>query len=178
MRGPRRSRSCSSRQRPPLRRAEPPASSSPCCSPASSRAVPHRARFCILCSTSASPPHLDTAASPSCPGTQGESPPFTLLWTQPSSRGWTEPCELADGVLPAACSRHHADPPTLESWPSSRAGRLQVPLPSSPRALLCLAVVSFHCSTCVAELWFATGTHTLSTPPSSQGPAFLWPGVM
>jgi hypothetical protein len=40
---------------------------------------------------------------------------------------------------------------------------LQVLLLSSPRALLCLAVVSFLCSTCVAELRFAAGTHTLST---------------
>jgi hypothetical protein len=36
---------------------------------------PRRARFCILCSASASPPHLDTAASPPCPGAQGEPQP-------------------------------------------------------------------------------------------------------
>jgi hypothetical protein len=102
--------------------------------------------------------------------------PSTLLWTRPSSRGWTEPCELAVCLLPAACSRHHAT--SLESRPSSRAGRLQVPLPSSPRALLCHTVVSFLCSMCVAELRFAVGTHRLSTPPSSQGLAFLWPGVV
>jgi hypothetical protein len=31
--------------------------------------------------------------------------PFTLLWTRPSSRGWTEPCELAACMLPAAPHR-------------------------------------------------------------------------
>jgi hypothetical protein len=34
--------------------------------------------------------------------------------------------------------RRRADPPSLESWPSSRAGRLQVPLPTATRALLAL----------------------------------------
>jgi hypothetical protein len=55
---------------------------------------------------------------------------------------------------------------------------LQVSLLSSPRALPCLAVESFLCSTCVAELRFAAGTHTAEHAPSSQGPAFLWPGVV
>jgi hypothetical protein len=55
---------------------------------------------------------------------------------------------------------------------------LQVPLPSSPRMLLCLAVVSFLCSTCVTELRFASGTHTAEHAPSSQGLAFLRPGVV
>jgi hypothetical protein len=49
-------------------------------------------------------------------------------------------------MLLAACSRHRSDPPSLESRPSSRASRLQVPLPSSPRALPCYAVVSYLCS--------------------------------
>jgi hypothetical protein len=38
-----------------------------------------------------------------------------LLWTRPSSRGWTEPCELAVCMLPAACPRRRADPPSPES---------------------------------------------------------------
>jgi hypothetical protein len=41
---------------------------------------------------------------------------------------------LCDARCPA--SRRRADPPSLESRPSSRAGRLQVPLPTATRALL------------------------------------------
>jgi hypothetical protein len=71
--------------------------------------------------------------------------PFTLLWTRPSSRGWTEPCELAVCCpLPARA--------TAQTRRRLRAGHraepvaLQVPLPSSPRALPCLAIVSYLCS--------------------------------
>jgi hypothetical protein len=49
--------------------------------------------------------------------------PSTLLWTQPSSRGGTEPCELTVCLLPAAYSHRRADPPSSKSRPSSRAGR-------------------------------------------------------
>jgi hypothetical protein len=46
--------------------------------------------------------------------------------------------------------RRRADPPSLENRSSSRAGRLQVPLPSTLRALLCLA--SFLGSTCARRV--------------------------
>jgi hypothetical protein len=105
--------------------------------------------------------------------------PSTLLWTRPSSRGWTEPCELTACMLPAVPHRAAAQTRRrLRAGHRAEPVALQVPLPSSPRALLCLAVESFLCSTCVAELRFAAGTHTAEHAPSSQGPAFLWPGVV
>jgi hypothetical protein len=39
-------------------------------------------------------PLLITAASPPCPEREVRNP-FTLMWTRPSSRGWTEPYGLA-----------------------------------------------------------------------------------
>jgi hypothetical protein len=52
-------------------------------------------------------PRCSTAPSSlSCPGTQGEpQPPFTLLWTRPSSRGWTEPYGLAVCLMTAVLHR-------------------------------------------------------------------------
>jgi hypothetical protein len=83
--GPR-SRSCSSRRRPPLHQAEPPASSSPCCSPPRQNAKergcctrkmslrkPWTAPLCFLCSR---PFHATRfTSSPPCPGAQGEPQP-------------------------------------------------------------------------------------------------------
>jgi hypothetical protein len=40
-------------------------------------------------------PLLVTTSSPPCPEREVSTAPFTLMWTWPSSRGWTEPCELA-----------------------------------------------------------------------------------
>jgi hypothetical protein len=40
-------------------------------------------------------PLLVTTSSPPCPEREVSTAPFTLMWTRPSSRGWTEPCELA-----------------------------------------------------------------------------------
>jgi hypothetical protein len=51
---------------------------------------------------------------------------------------------LFDDRCPAP--RRRAEPPSLESRPSSRAGRLQVPLPTATRTLPCLAMVSYLCS--------------------------------
>jgi hypothetical protein len=72
---------------------------------------------------------------------------FTLLWTRPSSRGWTEPCELATCVVPAV--PHHAAAQTrrlLRAGHRAEPVVLQVPLLSLPRALPCLAMVSYLCS--------------------------------
>jgi hypothetical protein len=97
------------------------------------------------------------------------------MWTRPSSRGWTEPCELADCVLTAV--PHRAAAQTRRRLRADHRAEpvvLQVPLPSSPRALPCLAkgvvplIRRAH-----AEFRLAVDTHTLSTPPSSEGPAFL-----
>jgi hypothetical protein len=38
---------------------------------------------------------LVTTSSPPCLEREVSTEAFTLLWNQPSSRGWTEPCELA-----------------------------------------------------------------------------------
>jgi hypothetical protein len=74
------------------------------------------------------------------------NPPSTLLWTRPSSRGWTEPCELAVCMLPAVSHRATAlTRRRLRAGHRAEPVALQVPLPSSPRALPCLAVVSFLC---------------------------------
>jgi hypothetical protein len=54
-------------------------------------------------------PLLATTSSPPCPEREVSTEPFTLLWTRPSSRGWTEPCELAACVLPVA--PHRTAPP-------------------------------------------------------------------
>jgi hypothetical protein len=66
------------------------------------------------------------------PEAQGEpSTPFTLLWTRPSSRG--EKLGLAHDVVPIIWLNRTAATarlPTLVCRPSSRALRLQVPLPT------------------------------------------------
>jgi hypothetical protein len=91
-------------------------------------------------------PLLVTTSSPPCPEREVSTGPFTLLWTRPSSRGWTEPCELAVCVLPAVPHRAAA-----QTRRRLRAGHraepvvLQVLLLSSPRALPCLAIVSYLC---------------------------------
>jgi hypothetical protein len=117
-----------------------------------------------------------TAASPSCPGTRGEKPP-TMLWTRPSSRGWTEPCELAVRVLPAVPHRAAA-----QTRRRLRAGHRAEPVVCRCRCLpqrarSSLGIVLILSRRAHAEFWLAVGTHTLSTPPSSEGPAFLGPGV-
>jgi hypothetical protein len=174
VRGPR-SQSCSSRRRSPLHRAEPPASSSPCCSPASARTT--LSPVLHPPSPSASTPPRHRILGPEVSTTFPSS-----LWSLafvPSREKRAKPVVSSVPFLDRCPSpRRRAVPPSSESRPSSRVGRMQVPLPSSPRALLCLAVVSFLCSTCIAELRFSAGPHTLSTPPSSEGPAFLWPGVV
>jgi hypothetical protein len=92
-------------------------------------------------------PLLVTTSSPPCSEREVSTEPFTLMWTRPSSRGWTEPCELAVCVSPAVPHRAAA-----QTRRRLRAGHraepvvLQVPLPSSPRALPCLAIVSYPCS--------------------------------
>jgi hypothetical protein len=75
--------------------------------------------------------------------------------------------------------RRRADPPSSESWPSSRAGRFAgaATVVAARAPLPCSGVVPLF-RRALAELRFAAGTHTLSTPPLSQGPAFLWSGVV
>jgi hypothetical protein len=91
-------------------------------------------------------PLLVTTSSPPCPEREVSTEPFTLMWTRPSSRGWTEPCELAVCVVTAVPHRAAA-----QTRRRLRAGHraepvvLQVPLPSSPHALPCLAIVSYLC---------------------------------
>jgi hypothetical protein len=91
-------------------------------------------------------PLLVTTSSPPCPEREVNTKPFTLMWTRPSSRGWTEPYGLA--VCEMTAVPHRA---TAQTRRRLRAGHraepvaLQVPLPSSPRALPCLAIVSYLC---------------------------------
>jgi hypothetical protein len=93
-------------------------------------------------SSSATPPRH----SPPCPECEVRNP-FTLMWTRPSSRGWTEPCELADCVMTAVPHRAAAQTRRrLRTGHRAEPVVLQVPLPSSPRALPCLAMVSYLCS--------------------------------
>jgi hypothetical protein len=105
--------------------------------------------------------------------------PSTLLWARPSSRSWTEPCELAVCMLPAV--PHCAAAQTRRCL---RAGHRAEPVAGSCRChhrralFLALQWCRSFVSTSVAELRFAADTHTLSTPPSSEGPTFLWPGVV
>jgi hypothetical protein len=79
---------------------------------------------------------------------------------------------LCDDRCPA--SRRRADPPSLESRPSSRAGRFAgaAAVVAARAPLLCNCVVPLS-RRAHAEFRLAVGTHTLSTPPSSEGPAFL-----
>jgi hypothetical protein len=96
-------------------------------SAASSRAVPRRALFCILCSASALLPRPVTTSSPLCPGAQGEpQPPRTCCG--PGLRAEAEPSLVSSmsSVLILDCCpapRRRADPPSPESRPSSRASR-------------------------------------------------------
>jgi hypothetical protein len=90
---------------------------------------------------------LVTTSSPPCPEREVSTGPFTLLWTRPSSRGWTEPCELAVCVLTAVPHRAAAQTRRrLRAGLRAEPVILQVPLPSSPRALPCPAIVSYLCS--------------------------------
>jgi hypothetical protein len=75
--------------------------------------------------------------------------------------------------------RRRADPPSLESRPSSRAGRFTgaAAVVAARAPLPCNGVVPLF-RRAHAEFRLAVGTHTLSTPPSSEGPAFIWPGVV
>jgi hypothetical protein len=90
-------------------------------------------RFCIPCSASASLPPLVTTSSPPCQEREVRNP--LDLVVDPAF----EP-RLDRALCVARCpaSRRRADPPSLESRPSSRAGRLQVPLHTATRALLAL----------------------------------------
>jgi hypothetical protein len=88
------------------------------------RSEPRRARFCILCSASA-PLLRPVTTSPLPAGARGEHRKPLYLAVAPDLRAADafEPCELAVCLLPAGYSRHCADPSSLESQPSSRAGR-------------------------------------------------------
>jgi hypothetical protein len=102
---PPRSRSCSSRE---PHRADPPL------------LLLHPVVAHVLCPTSpgsSPPPHRCISEHE----VSTETP--TMLRTRPSSRGWTEPCELAVCLLPTACSRRRTDLPSPESRPWCRAGR-------------------------------------------------------
>jgi hypothetical protein len=71
-------------------------------------------------------------------------------------------CARCMCVACCPASRRRADLPSLESRPSSRAGRLQVPLPTATRALLA-CIVLILTRRAHAEFRLAVGTHTLST---------------
>jgi hypothetical protein len=79
---------------------------------------------------------------------------------------------MCDDRCPAP--RRRADPPSLESRSSSRAGRFAgaAAVVAARAPLLCNCVVPLS-RRAHTEFWLAVGTHTLSTPPSSEGPAFL-----
>jgi hypothetical protein len=79
---------------------------------------------------------------------------------------------MCDDHCPA--SRRHADPPSLESRSSSRAGRFAgaAAVVAARAPLPCNRVVPLS-RRAHAEFRLAVGTHTLSTPPSGEGPAFL-----
>jgi hypothetical protein len=122
-------------------------------------------------------PLLVTTSSPPCPEREVSTEPFTLLWTRPSSRDWAEPCELAVCVSPAV--PHHAAAQTRRRL---RVGHRAEPvvcrcrcLPQRARSFLCIVLILSRRA--LAEFRLAVGIHTLSTPPSSEGPAFLGPGV-
>jgi hypothetical protein len=116
---------------------------------------------------------LVTTSSPPCPEREVSTEAFTLLWTRPSSQGWTEPCELTACVLPVV--PHRA---ATQTRCRLRAGHRAEPvicrcrcLPQRARSLLCIVLILSRRAH--AEFRLAVGTHTLSTPPSSEGPAFL-----
>jgi hypothetical protein len=83
---------------------------------------------------------------------------------------------LCDDHCPAP--RRRADPPSLERRPSSRAGRFAgaIAIVVARAPLPCNCVVPLFRRAHV-KFRLAVGTHTLSTPSSSEGPAFLGPGV-
>jgi hypothetical protein len=122
-------------------------------------------------------PLLVTTSSPPCPEREVSTEPFTLLWTRPSSRGWTEPCELAVCVSPAI--PHRAAAQTRRRLRASHRAEPVVCrcrcLPQRARSLLCIVLMLSRRAH--AEFRLAVGTHTLSTPPSSEGPAVLGPRV-
>jgi hypothetical protein len=120
-----------------------------------------------------------SATSPPPAGARGEHRCPLLLWRpafEPRSRMSLVSLLSVCCLLPARAAAQTRR--RLRAGHRAEPDALQVPLPSSPCALSCLAVVSFLCSTCVAELRFAAGTHTAEHAASSQGPAFLWPGVV
>jgi hypothetical protein len=121
---------------------------------------------------------LVTTSSPPCPEREVSTEAFTLLWTRPSSRGWTEPYALAVCLLTAVPHRAAA-----QTRRRLRAGHRAEPvvcrcrcLPQRARSLLGIMLILSRRAH--AEFRLAIGTHTLSTPPSSEDPAFLWPGVV
>jgi hypothetical protein len=90
---------------------------------------------------------LVTTSSPPCPEREVSTEAFTLLWTRPSSRGWTEPYGLAVCLMTAVPHRAAAQTRRrLRAGHRAEPVTLQVPLSSSPRALPCLAMVSYLCS--------------------------------
>jgi hypothetical protein len=121
---------------------------------------------------------LVTTSSPPCPEREVSTEAFALLWTRPSSRGWTEPSGLAVCLMTAVPHRAAA-----QTRRRLRAVHRAEPvvcrcrcLPQRARSLLCIMLILSRRAH--AEFRLAVGTHTLSTPPSSEGPAFLWPGVV
>jgi hypothetical protein len=117
---PPRSRSCSSRQRPPLHRAEPPASSSPCCSPASARTAPSPVLHPSSPSASTRPRHriLGPEVSTTFPSS---------LWSLAFVPRREKRAKPVVSSVPyfdrCPAPRHRADPSSLDSQPSSQAGR-------------------------------------------------------
>jgi hypothetical protein len=90
---------------------------------------------------------LVTTSSPPCPEREVSTEAFTLLWTRPSSRGWTKPYRLAVYLMTAVPDRAAAQTRRrLRAGHRAEPVALQVPLPSSPRALPCLGMVSYLCS--------------------------------
>jgi hypothetical protein len=182
VRGPR-SRSCSSRRRPPLHRAKPTSASSapphllrrlagtprsgavapPTCAaegrrrrlkpePLAGDAL-HRGAGTGLAKNHTAPVcTLFTTASPPPAGARGEHRNPLDLVVDPAFEPRLDRALCARCLFVDRCPapRRRADPPSLENRSSSRAGRLQVPLPSTPRALLCLA--SFLGSTCARRV--------------------------
>jgi hypothetical protein len=86
------------------------------------------------------------------------------LWTRPSSRGWTEPCELAVCLLPAVPHRAAA-----QTRRRLRAGHRAEPvvcrcrcLPQHARSLLYIVLILSRQAH--AEFRLAVGTHTVAPP--------------
>jgi hypothetical protein len=91
--------------------------------------------------------------------------PLDLVVDRPSSRGWTEPCELAVCMLPVVTHRAAA-----QTRRRLRAGHRAEPvnscrcrcLPQRARSLLCIVLIlSRRAHT---EFRLAVGTHTVALP--------------